>query len=163
MEPGVVVAVIGAGRCDAATRRLAREVGEQLARAGCVVVTGGLGGVMEAASEGARAAGGVALGILPSDDPATANAFVTHAVATGMGEARNAVVVHTARGFVAVSGEYGTMSEIALARRAGKPVVVLGRQVWPVDASDGGVERAGDPESAVARLLALVRGGPDPR
>jgi uncharacterized protein (TIGR00725 family) len=154
-----VVGVVGPGDCDEASVRTARELGERLARAGCVVVNGGLGGVMRAVSEGVRSAGGVVLGILPSADPRDANPFVTHAIATGLGEARNAVLVNTAAGLVAVAGEYGTLSEIALARRAGKPVVVLGVQRWPVAEHDASVVRARDPADAVGTLLALLAAG----
>ena len=143
-----IVAVIGAGHCDSETRERAYEVGRRLAEAGCIVATGGLGGVMEGASAGAAQAGGLVLGILPGDDSRQANAHVTVAVATGMGEARNAILVATAAGLIAVGGEYGTLSEIALALKAGKPLVTL--DSWEVDES---VERAGSPEAAVGWLL----------
>jgi hypothetical protein len=104
---------------------LAREVGRALAAAGAVVVCGGLGGVMEGACRGAREAGGQTLGILPGSSRADANPHVEVAVATGMGEARNALVVRTADALVAIGGEFGTLSEIAFALKAGKPVVGL--------------------------------------
>lgn len=144
-----VIGVIGAGECDAQVAEQAREVGALLARAGCVVVTGGLGGVMAAASRGAAEAGGLVVGIVPTDDATSANASVDVAIATGIGEARNAVIVNTAEAFVAVAGSWGTLSEIALARRAGKRVVSLG--AW---AGDETIVRADTPAQAVERVLA---------
>lgn len=142
-----VVAVIGAGECDARVAARAREVGRRLAEAGRVVLTGGLGGVMAAASEGAREAGGLVLGLLPGADPAAANRWVEIAIATGLGEARNVLIANTAEAFVAISGGYGTLSEIAFALRRGKRVV--GLDTWPIE----GVEVANDPADAVRRAL----------
>ncbi len=143
-----VIAVIGAGACDEATFQAARQVGERLAKAGCVVVNGGLGGVMDAASEGAHAAGGLVIGILPGADPADANNFVSVAVATGMGDARNAILANTAHGFVAVAGALGTLTEIAFALKRQKPVVSLGS--WELCPE---VHQAQTPEDAVAWIL----------
>jgi uncharacterized protein (TIGR00725 family) len=126
---------------------VAEEVGRLLARRGAVVVCGGLGGVMEAACRGASGVGGLAVGILPGLDRGAANPHVSVAVATGLGEARNALVVRAADALIAVGGAYGTLSEIALALKAGKPVIGLG--TWEID----GVERAGEPEAAVDLAL----------
>ena len=147
------VAVVGAGG-DAATELLAiaEEVGTELARRGAVVVTGGLGGVMEAACRGARAAGGTTLGILPGADRTAANSFVDIAVATGMGELRNGLVVRCADAVVAVGGEYGTLSEIALALKAGK--VVVGLLTWEIE----GVRAATDADDAVALAMRAAAG-----
>ena len=143
-----VIAVIGAGECDAGTAELAQEVGRRLALAGCTLVTGGLGGVMEAASRGAAEAGGLVVGLLPGSLASDANPHVSIAVATGMGDARNAVLANTAEGFVAVSGSYGTLSEIAFALKRGKRVVALGS--WEIDPKVVRVETA---EEAVRQLL----------
>ena len=126
---------------------MAEEVGRLLAEAGAIVVTGGRSGVMEAASKGAREAGGTTLGILPGADRREANDWVAVAVPTGMGEARNALVVRAADGVVAVGGAWGTLSEIALARKTDKPVV--GIASWDLD----GVERFDTAAEAVAALL----------
>ena len=134
------VAVVGGGEADEATCAVAHDVGRELARRGAVVVSGGLGGVMEAACRGAREGGGTTLALLPGDDRRAANPFVDVAVATGMGEARNALVARTADAVVAVAGEFGTLSEIALALRMGKPVV--GLSTWEL-------ARAGRPVEAV--------------
>ena len=145
-EPSYI-AVVGAGEADAGQRAAAEEVGRLLAEAGAVVVTGGLGGVMEAASKGAREAGGTTLGLLPGADRREGNRWLTVAVPTGMGEMRNALVVRAADGVIAVGGAWGTLSEIAFARKTGTPVVAL--QSWDLDAVDG----FGTPAEAVAALL----------
>ncbi len=126
-----VIAVIGAGSCDGATAALAGAVGEGLARAGCVLVTGGLDGVMAAASQGAHAAGGLVVGILPTGSPQDANQWVDVAIATAVGDARNAIIANTAEAFVALPGEHGTLSEIAFALKRDKRVVSLGG--WDFD------------------------------
>ena len=138
--PPPYVAVVGGGEADEATCALAEDVGRELARRGAVVVCGGLGGVMEAACRGAKAEGGTTVGVLPGDDRGSANPYVEVAVATGMGEARNAIVARTADVLVAVAGEFGTLSEIALALRLGKPVV--GLSTWEL-------ARAGRPVPAI--------------
>ena len=144
------VAVVGPGDATAADVTAAAAVGGELARAGVVLVCGGLGGVMEAACRGAREAGGTTVGILPGADRAAANPFVDVAIATGLGEARNALVVRSADALVAVGRGYGTLSEIALALKAGKHVVGIGS--WDID----GVERATTPEQAVGAALAAL-------
>jgi uncharacterized protein (TIGR00725 family) len=143
------VAVVGAGGGDVAPQLLAaaEDVGAELARRGAVVVTGGLGGVMRAACRGAREAGGTTLGILPGDDRAAANPYVDVAVATGMGELRNGLVVRSADAVVAIAGGTGTLSEIALALKAGKPVAGIG--TWEID----GVVRVAGAAEAVAHVL----------
>ncbi len=119
------VAVIGAGECTAAEAALAEEVGRLLAEAGAVVLTGGRSGVMVAASRGAARAGGLVVGILPGDDAGQANPWVGLPIVTGLGEARNAILMRTAQAVIAVGGEYGTLSEIAFALKFGRPVVGL--------------------------------------
>ncbi len=128
---GRIIAVIGAGTCDAATAAHARAVGRLLAERGCTVLTGGLGGVMEAASHGAAEAGGLVLGLLPGPDPTEANPHVTIPIASGLGEARNVILANTAEAFLAVGGGYGTLSEIAFALRRRKRVVSFGS--WEID------------------------------
>jgi len=123
-----IVAVCGAGMCDAVTAALAEEVGRRIAGAGALLVCGGLGGVMEAACRGATRAGGLTLGLLPGSERSTANPFVRIAIPTGIGHARNVLIVQTADVVIAVRGEYGTLSEIALARACGRRVV--GLQTW---------------------------------
>jgi len=126
-----IVAVIGASRPSEPEAHLAREVGERLARAGFMLLTGGLSGVMEAASAGAAAAGGLVLGLLPGSEAGDANPHVMIAIPTGVGDARNAIIANTADGFIAVGGGLGTLSEIAFALKRGKPVVAL--KTWKLD------------------------------
>jgi uncharacterized protein (TIGR00725 family) len=134
------VAVCGAGRDpDDSQLDAAEEVGRRLAEAGATVVSGGLGGVMEAAARGAAEADGTVIGILPGEDPADANPHVTHVVATGAGRARNLAVVASAGAVIAIGGEWGTLSEIAFARRLDRPVVTLGS--WELK-GPGEMERA---------------------
>ena len=152
---GAYVAVVGAGEASAAEERDAELVGRGLAEAGAVVVCGGLGGVMEAACRGAKAAGGTTLGILPGSRREHANPFVDIAVATGLGEMRNGLVVRSADALIAIGGEFGTLSEIALALKAGKPVV--GLATWQLAKRDQAVDaiaEAASPEDAVTRALA---------
>lgn len=152
------VAIVGATAADPLTRRTAQAVGRGLARRGAVLVCGGLGGVMEAACKGAHDEGGATIGILPGDDRSDANPFVDVSVPTGLGEGRNALVVRAADAVVAVGGGYGTLSEIALALRAGKPVI--GVRTWsvtfPGHPGDDPVERLEDPDEAAARAVVMA-------
>lgn len=147
-QQSAYVAVVGAG-ADVAPAVLAdaETVGALLAGHGAVVVTGGLGGVMEAACRGARIAGGTTLGILPGERRVAANRWVSVAVATGMGELRNGLVVRASDAVISVAGGYGTLAEIALALKLGLPVVGLG--TWEIE----GVQRASGPAAAVALAL----------
>ena len=118
------VAVVGPGEARPEEVAAAREVGRLLAEAGAVVLTGGLGGVMAAATEGASAAGGLTVALLPGTDRSVSSATV--AIPTGLGEMRNALLVRAADAVIAVGGSWGTLSEIALAQRTGVPLVCLG-------------------------------------
>jgi uncharacterized protein (TIGR00725 family) len=160
------VAVVGDGdpRGPDAHRILewAEEIGQLLARAGATVVTGGLGGVMRAASRGAAGAGGLTIGILPGERPTEANEYVRVPVATGLGVVRNLVVVTAADSVVAVGGRHGTLSEIGLALRMGRHVVTLAS--WRLESEHrlGGprVHRARDPREAAHLALQLAKEGP---
>ncbi len=153
------VAVVGPGDPDPARDAQGEAVGQLLADAGAVLICGGLGGVMAAACRGARAHGGVTVGILPGEDRGDANPWVDVPLATGLGELRNGLVVRSADVVLAVGGGYGTLSEVALALKMGRPVVGLG--TWglrrPGGRRDTGVLEAEDPGQAVA--LALAVGG----
>jgi uncharacterized protein (TIGR00725 family) len=152
------VAVAGPGEADGETLALAERVGAELAERGAVLVCGGLGGVMAAACRGAKRAGGVTVGLLPGGDRRQANEHVDVAVATGLGEARNALVVRAADAVIAVGAGFGTLSEIALALKAGKRVV--GIATWELARADGPVEaiaRAGSPGEAVDLALGAAR------
>ena len=119
------VAVVGSGMATGKLYEQAREVGRLIVERDGIVVCGGLSGVMEAAARGATEAGGTAIGILPDEDRRRQNEFLSYSVATGVGQARNLAVVCSADVTIAVGGEYGTLSEIGLARKVGRPVVVL--------------------------------------
>lgn len=152
------IAVVGADQAaDRAERRIASEVGRALGRRGAVLVCGGLGGVMEAACRGAREQGGTTVGVLPGLDRRAANEHVDVALATGLGEARNALVVRAVDAVIAVGGEFGTLSEIALALKAGTPVVGVG--TWELarqGLTQDPIERAASGEEAVERAFALI-------
>ena len=122
---GIYVGVIGAATCDAATAVLAEEVGREIAVRGGILICGGRGGVMEAAARGARAAGGLVVGILPGTSRREGNPYLTVALPTGLGDARNAVIACASDVLIAVAGGYGTLSEIGFALKMGRPVVGL--------------------------------------
>ncbi len=121
----VYVAVIGGSQVSPEVAALAREVGREVARRGAVLLCGGLGGVMAASARGAQEAGGVSLGILPEADRVRANPYLTYSLATNLGHARNILIAHSADAVIAVDGDYGTISEAAIALKLGKPVVAL--------------------------------------
>lgn len=159
-ERPIVVAVIGGAAASAGEAAAAADVGRALAASGAVLICGGRGGVMEAACQGAKAAGGFTVGVLPGVDPGKANLFVDLPIVTGLGEARNVIIVRTAQAVIAIGGSYGTLSEIAYALRFGVPVVGLG--TWQVERQghpQAPIHRAGGPEEAVALALRLARGG----
>ena len=119
------VAVAGAGQADAELEAAAEEVGRRVAEAGAVLICGGLGGVMEAAARGCAEAGGLTIGILPGADATGASPHIRVPLPTGLGEARNALVARTGDVLIAIGGSWGTLSEVALARKVGVPVVLL--------------------------------------
>jgi uncharacterized protein (TIGR00725 family) len=145
------VSVIGSGAEHVGR---AEEVGRLLAERDCTVVTGGHGEVMAAASRGAKAGGGTTIGILPGERREDANEWVDHTVVTGIGHARNLAVVASGDAVIAVGGSWGTLAEIAFARRLGRPVVIL-EPGWQVEGE--GIERAETPERAVELALSGLR------
>jgi uncharacterized protein (TIGR00725 family) len=144
----MIISVIGAGTCSKGIYSIAEEVGKGVAQKGAILVTGGLGGVMEAASKGAKEAGGTVIGILPGFNKDEANRYVTIPITTGLSHARNVIVARSADAVIAVSGEYGTLSEIAIALKLGKPVV--GIKTW--DTIEG-VIKAESAEEAVQKIF----------
>ncbi len=145
MARPVYIAVIGGSEISAELADLARQVGREVARQGAVLLCGGLGGVMAAAAQGAQAAGGVSLGILPDGDHRGANPYLTYTIATNLGHARNMLIAHSADAVIAVDGSYGTVSEAAIALKLGKPVIAL-KVTWDLP----GLQRASSAEAAVA-------------
>lgn len=157
----LVILVSGAARPRPEDATNAEEVGRLLALAGATVLTGGRGGVMEAASRGAREAGGETLAILPGSDAKDSppNPYVMHAVFTGMEDARNAILARSADAVIAIGGGWGTLSEIALARKIGRPVILLGS--WDLTPDDPAVgpmpPRAGGAAEAVKMAIDAAR------
>ena len=147
MPPRRYVAVCGASEATPSQLAAAREVGRLLARSGAVVLSGGFGGVMAAASEGAASEGGTVVGILPDTDRGGADPHLSLALPTGLGQARNAVIVTAADSVIAIGAGWGTLSEIALAKRLDRPVFAL--DTWKVQ----GLETVDSPAEAVKRAL----------
>jgi uncharacterized protein (TIGR00725 family) len=143
-----IIGVIGGSEPPPDILLLAEKVGRLIARAGGVLVCGGLGGVMEAASRGAKAEGGITIGILPGPTRADANPHIDIGIATNMGHARNAIIAHTADTLIAVGGRYGTLSEIGFSLALGKKVI--GLRSWECDPA---IIPAKSPEEAVEKAL----------
>lgn len=152
------IAVIGAGDAPPAVCDLAFAAGQLVADSGAILICGGLGGVMEAAARGARQRGGHTIGILPGADKRAANSSIEFAIATALGEARNAVVVASADAVIALAGEGGTLTEIGFALKLGRPVVALA--AW---SQIDGLHRANTPAEAVSAAIALARSAAQPR
>jgi uncharacterized protein (TIGR00725 family) len=148
---GPYVSVVGSGTASGELYEKAREVGRLVAGRGGTVVCGGRSGVMEAVARGATEADGTAIGILPDEDRKRANEYLSHSVATGTGHARNLAVVCSGDVVIAVGGEYGTLSEIGLALKIGRPVVAL--ESWELGEH---VAVVSSPEDAVAAAFALL-------
>jgi uncharacterized protein (TIGR00725 family) len=151
------ISVIGAGQGDEEMLDDAEEVGRGIAEAGAVLVCGGRTGVMEAASKGAAEAGGTVVGVIPTLSTDDANPYVTHAIATGIGEARNLAVVASGQAVIAIGGEWGTLSEIAYARKLGRPVVAI--QSWTLRnraGTDLGIVEAETAQRAVQAALSAA-------
>lgn len=146
------IAVVGGGRCGTRTATVARALGRELARAGAIVVCGGRGGVMAAVARGAREAGGTVVGVLPGYGRGEGNRWLTIALPTGLGHARNVLVVAAADAVIALPGASGTLSEIALAGVLRRPVVALG--AWR---HVGGIVQAHDARDAARRAVGLAR------
>ena len=144
----VCIGVIGAGDCSGDVYKLAEEVGERIAKAGVILVCGGLGGVMEAASKGAKKEGGTTIGILPGIDKGQANPYIDFPIVTGLGEGRNLLVIRNSDVVIALPGEYGTLSEIAFCLKLGKPVI--GLSTWDVSEA---ITKAKNAEEAVKIAL----------
>ena len=142
--------MIGGGQCSAAEYAAAMEIGRLVAEAGATLVCGGLSGVMEAAARGAKEAGGVTIGILPGHERSLANPYLDHVITTGMGHARNLAVVSSGDAVIAVGGSFGTLSEIGLAGRVGRPVVILSGWRLQNDQGTEGIWYASSPREAIA-------------
>lgn len=147
----IQIGVIGAGSCDEKVTGMAEAVGTGIAKKDATLVCGGLGGVMEAASRGCKAAGGKTIGIIPGNRKEDANQYIDLVIVTAMGHARNAIIAHSCDALIAVDGEYGTLSEIALSLKMGKPVVTLVSK-WDIE----GTCVAANPEDAVEMAMRMI-------
>ncbi len=150
MKRGFLVAVIGGRKADKALKKEAEAVGRLIAEKGGTLVCGGMHGIMEAASKGAKQAGGLTIGILPQDHKRDANSYIDIPIATGLGIGRNVVIARTADALIAIGGEYGTLSEIAFGLQMGKPVV--GIRSWDIK----GVIPTKDAEEAVRTVFEMI-------
>ena len=151
------IAVIGGGQCSAQEAKMAEAVGCELARRGAILVCGGLGGVMEAACKGASSEGGMTIGILPGGNRQAANPYVQIPIVTNLGEARNVIVVKSARAVIAIGGSYGTLCEISHALHSGIPVI--GLNTWSLSRNgqpDNSIIPAQSPTEAVNKALSLT-------
>ena len=147
-----IIGVIGQGRdCSAELLKDAEEIGYHIARRGAILICGGLGGVMEAACRGAKKGGGTTIGVLPGTNKADANTFVDIPIVTGIGEARNSIIVRTADALIAIGGKYGTLSEVAFALAFGKPIV--GLHTWQ---GIGQMIHVASPVEAVETIFQLI-------
>ena len=159
MERQLIIAVIGESNARPHIAALAEQVGAELAKRGVAIVCGGLGGVMEAACRGAKSAGGMTIGILPGDNPLSANEYIDIPIITGLGYARNSVVAKTGISVVAVGGAYGTLSEIGHALGDGVPVI--GLATWEMTRSgedaDSAIIRASNPADAADKAIAAAK------
>jgi uncharacterized protein (TIGR00725 family) len=154
----MIIAVIGASSCSPEETKLAQSVGELLAQQGAIVVCGGLGGVMDAVCRGAKSKGGLTIGILPGQDASMANPCVDIPVVTGLGEARNVVVVKSAQAVIAIGGSYGTLSEIAYALKSNIPVI--GLNTWSLSLNgreDDSIIKVQSATEAVDKAISLTK------
>lgn len=142
-----IIAVIGAGNADENSLKIAEKVGKLIAKRNAILICGGLGGVMEAAAKGAKSEDGITVGILPQSHREDANPYIDVPVATGFGEGRNVIIIRSADALIAVGGEYGTLSEIALGLKTGKPVI--GINTWDIK----GIIKADNAEDAVSKAF----------
>jgi uncharacterized protein (TIGR00725 family) len=152
LERSLYVGVVGSGNATGELYEQAREIGRLVAERGGIVVCGGLSGVMEAAARGATEAGGISIGVLPDEDRKRANPYLSYSITTGTGHARNLAVVCSGDVIVAVGGEYGTLSEIGLALKVGRPVV--GLESWDLG---GHLVVTASPEEAIEAAFAAAQ------
>jgi uncharacterized protein (TIGR00725 family) len=147
-----IIGVIGGAHCSAEIRQLAFDVGCEIAETGNTLICGGLSGVMEAVCEGAKSRNGLTIGVLPGKLKDKANQWVDIPIVTGMGAARNVIIIRSSDSVIAIDGSYGTLSELAVAANLGVPVV--GLQTWEIDIP---IERVETAKQAVTLAIKLSR------
>ncbi len=151
------IAVVGSGDPDEKNEKIAYELGALIAKKGAILLCGGLGGVMDAAAKGAANEGGTSIGILPGNNRAGSSSHLSFALSTGLGEARNTVIVKSADAVIAVGGEYGTLSEIAFALKTNKPVIGINAwQIFKEGHEDKSIARARDASEAIELAVSAV-------
>ena len=148
-----IIAVIGTGEPSPKTQKIAEEVGAEVARKGAILINGGLGGVMEASAKGAKRCGGTTIGILPGIYTSDSNPYIDIALPAGIGDMRNIMIVRSANAIIAINGSYGTLSELAIALKLGKPVV--GIDTWDVSED---IIKVNTPIEAVSKAINAIRG-----
>ncbi len=146
------IGVIGAGECSKEVYKTAEDLGKMIAQRGDMLICGGLGGVMEAAAKGAKSIGGTTVGILPGFRAEDANPFIDIPIVTGLSHARNFILVRSSDVLIAVAGEYGTLSEIAIALKLMKPVIGIGS--WDISKD---IFQARSPEEALKKIDGLAK------
>lgn len=155
----VFISVVGESHASPEIAKMAEAVGVEIAKAGAVLVCGGLKGVMEHAAKGAKSAGGITIGIIPGSKREDANPYIDYPIITGIGYARNKLVIKTGHVVIAVGGSYGTLSEIAFA--IGYEIPVVGLNTWQMIHHNGQmdqkVHRVNTPKQAVETALKLAR------
>jgi len=144
------IGVIGASRCSPEIAELAEEVGREIGKRGAVLICGGLGGVMESASKGVKEAGGLTIGVLPGRSKEEANGYIDVPIVTGMGHARNVIIAHSSDSIIAISGEHGTLSEIAIGLKLKK--AIIGLNTWDIE----GVIKVKTAVEAVEKAMRIV-------
>jgi len=145
------IGVIGAGRCPYQIYKIAEDVGREIGKRGWILFCGGLGGVMEAVSKGCNTEGGLTVGILPGHDRTEANPYIKIAIPTGLGEARNLIIIRCSDIIISIGGGYGTLSEIGFALKQEKPVI--GIKTWE---NIPGVHYVSDPKEAISLAEKLL-------
>jgi hypothetical protein len=154
----MIIGVIGNSSCSPEEAKLAETVGELLAQRDATIVCGGLGGVMETVCRGAKSKGGLTVGILPGQDASMANPWVDIPIVTGLGEARNVVVVKSVQAVIAIGGSYGTLSELAYALKSGIPII--GLNTWSLSRNgreDDSIIRVQSAAEAVDKAISLAK------
>jgi len=146
------IGVIGASSCSPEIAELAEAVGREIGKRGAVLICGGLGGVMEFASKGAKEAGGLTIGILPGTSKKEANCYIDIPIVTDLGHARNILIAHSSDSLIAISGEHGTLSEIAIGLKLKK--TVIGLNTWDIE----GVIRAKTAAEAIEKAMKISEG-----
>ncbi|MCM8798159.1 MAG: TIGR00725 family protein, partial [Candidatus Omnitrophica bacterium] len=151
-ERKIIMGVIGTSRPERKLFQIAEEVGKEIALQGCILICGGLGGIMEAVAKGAKEKNGLTIGILPTDNPSTANKYIDIPISTGLGEARNVIIVKSCDALIALGKGYGTLSEIAFALKLNKPLI--GIETWKISPQ---IISFKDPRKAVRKAIALAK------